>query len=63
MTTTAIAPQRLAPGHTILRDTRWPQLWNCTCRATGRGDVDDTVPAAIVDLRHCEAKWKLEADL
>jgi hypothetical protein len=61
--TTTVDPQRLAPGHTILRDPRWPQLWTCTCRATGRGPVPNDRPSHIVDLLHLEAKWSRAADL
>ncbi|GAA2361063.1 hypothetical protein Cme02nite_38610 [Catellatospora methionotrophica] len=63
MTATAIAPQRLAPGHTILRDSRWPKLWTCTCRAEGSGDIDTTLPPAEIDMRHLEFKFSRAADL
>lgn len=54
MTVTAIPAEYLAPGHTITRLSAHPQLWSCTCGATGRGEPT----RELVDVLHDEALWK-----
>lgn len=57
MTVTALDPQYLAPGHTITRLANHPQIWHCSCTATGRGEPMSGTPE-IVNVLHDEARWK-----